>query len=70
MADKELTIQAIDAAYEARQLIGEMPAYKRAEILENVALLLKERADEAAEIISLESAKPTYVCKIGSRKND
>ena len=40
-----------------------MPAYKRAEILENVALLLKERADEAAEIISLESAKPLMFAK-------
>ncbi|WP_186672784.1 aldehyde dehydrogenase family protein [Sporosarcina sp. BP05] len=63
MADKELTVQAIDAAYKARPLIGNMPAYKRAEILENVAVLLKERADEAAEIISLESAKPLMFAK-------
>ena len=40
-----------------------MPAYKRAEILENVAQLLKERADQAAEIISLESAKPIMFAK-------
>lgn len=63
MADKELTELAIDAAHKARPLIGNMPAYKRAEILENVARLLNERADEAAEIISLEAAKPIMFSK-------
>lgn len=58
MADRHLTEQAITAAYHARKVIGKMPAYQRAEILERVAALLKERADEAAEIISRESAKP------------
>lgn len=63
MADKALTIQAIDAAHEARQIIGNMPAHKRAEILENVVTLLKEKADEAAEIIALEAAKPLVFAK-------
>ncbi|KAB7705533.1 aldehyde dehydrogenase family protein [Bacillus aerolatus] len=63
MADKELTVRAIDAAYEARGAIAKMPAYQRAEILEKVVVLLKEKADEAAEIISRESAKPIVFAK-------
>ncbi len=58
MADKHLTVQAIAAAYEARGVMEKMPAYQRAEILENVVALLKEKAAEAAEVISRESAKP------------
>ncbi|MGG3191806.1 aldehyde dehydrogenase family protein [Priestia megaterium] len=63
MADKRLTIQAIDAAYNARGVMAKMPAYKRAEILENVVALLKEKSAEAAEIISRESAKPIMFAK-------
>src|SRR6478609_12121464 len=63
MADKGLTKQAIDAAYNARGVIAKMPAYKRAEILENVVALLKEKSAEAAEIISRESAKPIMFAK-------
>ncbi|ARK32249.1 aldehyde dehydrogenase family protein [Halalkalibacter krulwichiae] len=58
MADNQLTEEAITAAYNARDIMAKMPAYKRAEILEKVAILLKEKAEEAAEIISRESAKP------------
>jgi acyl-CoA reductase-like NAD-dependent aldehyde dehydrogenase len=63
MADKDLTIQAITAAYNARELMAKMPAYQRANILEKVVALLKEKADEAAEIISRESAKPILFAK-------
>ena len=63
MADKGLTKQAIDAAYNARGVIAKMPAYKRAEILENVVAILKEKSAEAAEIISRESAKPIMFAK-------
>lgn len=63
MADKEQVVQAIEAAYKARGIMAKMPAYKRAEILENVTALLKERADEAAEIITRESAKPIMFAK-------
>ena len=63
MADKELTLQAVDAAYNARGVMAKMPAYQRAEILEKVVALLKLRADEAAEIISRESAKPIMFAK-------
>ena len=55
---KALTEQAIEAAYNAREVIGNMPAFQRAEILENVARILTERTEEAATIISSESAKP------------
>ena len=63
LADKGLTIQAINAAYNAREVMAKMPAYKRAEILENVVALLKEKSAEAAEIISRESAKPITFAK-------
>jgi acyl-CoA reductase-like NAD-dependent aldehyde dehydrogenase len=63
MADKELTVQAISAAYHARGVMAKMPAYQRSEILENVVRLLKEKADEAAKVISLESAKPIMFAK-------
>ncbi|MBT2722776.1 aldehyde dehydrogenase family protein [Bacillus sp. ISL-46] len=63
MADKELTVQAIAAAYNARGVMAKMPAYQRAEILENVVALLKEKAAEAAEVISRESAKPIMFAK-------
>ncbi|MGM7719663.1 aldehyde dehydrogenase family protein [Metabacillus sp. Hm71] len=63
MADKELTIKAIAAAYNTRGVMAKMPAYQRAEILEKVVELLKEKADEAAEIISRESAKPIMFAK-------
>lgn len=63
MADKALTSQAISAAFESRKLVADMPANQRAEILENVVALLKENADEAAKIISRESAKPIMFAK-------
>jgi acyl-CoA reductase-like NAD-dependent aldehyde dehydrogenase len=63
MADSELTKKAIGAAYNAREGMAKMPAYKRAEILEKVVTLLKEKADEAAKIITRESAKPIMFSK-------
>ncbi|MDQ0247318.1 acyl-CoA reductase-like NAD-dependent aldehyde dehydrogenase [Bacillus fengqiuensis] len=63
MADKEQVVQAIDAAYNARGIMAKMPAYERADILEKVVALLKEKADEAAEIITRESAKPIMFAK-------
>ncbi|MGM0852390.1 MAG: aldehyde dehydrogenase family protein [Bacillota bacterium] len=49
---------AIEAAYQARNTMEEMPSHQRAKILESLANLLEERADEAAILISKESAKP------------
>ncbi|MFC5603916.1 aldehyde dehydrogenase family protein [Sporosarcina koreensis] len=63
MADATLTKQAITAAYEAKDIIGEMPAYQRAQILEDVVKILTDRAEEAATIISTESAKPIVFAK-------
>ena len=63
MADKELTEKAIAAAYNAREVMAKMPAYQRAEILEKAVALLMENAEEAAEIISRESAKPIMFAK-------
>ncbi|GGD91107.1 aldehyde dehydrogenase family protein [Paenibacillus nasutitermitis] len=50
--------RAIEAAYEARAVMAAMPAHKRAAILEKLALLMTERAEEAAGILALEAAKP------------
>ncbi|GIN88018.1 aldehyde dehydrogenase [Heyndrickxia sporothermodurans] len=49
---------AIEAAYESRAMMASMPAYQRAEILEKLVRLLKEKEQQAAEIIALEAAKP------------
>ncbi|MGO4889687.1 aldehyde dehydrogenase family protein [Anaerobacillus sp. MEB173] len=63
IADEDETDAAIEAAYKARKIIAKMPAYKRADILEHVVSLLKEKADECARLISLESAKPIATSK-------
>lgn len=49
---------AIEAAYQTRQIMADMPSHQRAKILENLAHLLEQRAEEAAVIISTESSKP------------
>ncbi|PTY80770.1 aldehyde dehydrogenase [Heyndrickxia sporothermodurans] len=49
---------AIEAAYQARNTMAEMPIHQRATILEKLANLLENRAEEAAILISKESAKP------------
>ncbi|MFD0829074.1 aldehyde dehydrogenase family protein [Neobacillus sp. M.A.Huq-85] len=63
MADEQLTKDAISAAQEAFQVISKMAAFERSAILEKVVELLKERADEAAEVIAIESAKPISFAK-------
>ncbi len=49
---------AIDAADCARKIMAEMPAHKRAEILEKVVALMKEDKEECARIIAQEASKP------------
>ncbi|UOQ92137.1 aldehyde dehydrogenase family protein [Halobacillus shinanisalinarum] len=49
---------AIEAADQTRQTMLEMPSHQRAQILENLADLLEQRFDEAANIIAEEAAKP------------
>ncbi|MFJ7727825.1 aldehyde dehydrogenase family protein [Neobacillus sp. NPDC097160] len=62
-ATEQETALAIESAYRAKKVMNKLSAYKRAEILENLVQLLKERADEAAEIIALEAAKPITTAK-------
>ncbi|MFP3918851.1 aldehyde dehydrogenase family protein [Lysinibacillus telephonicus] len=57
-ATREEVEEVIDVAYETRQQMAELTAYKRAAILEHIAQLFIENRQQAAEIISLESAKP------------
>jgi acyl-CoA reductase-like NAD-dependent aldehyde dehydrogenase len=62
--------QAIQAAYNAKTTMAKMPAFKRAEILENLVSLLKEHQEEAAQIIAKEAAKPQKNSEGGSSEND
>jgi len=55
--------EAIQAAYDARKVMGKMPAHKRAAILEKLVSLFEARSDEAARIIALEAAKPITTAK-------
>ncbi|MFD2215731.1 aldehyde dehydrogenase family protein [Metabacillus endolithicus] len=57
-ATEEDVDKAIAAAYQTNETMAEMPAHKRASILEKVANLIEARAEEAAKIISAEAAKP------------
>ncbi|MGO4890542.1 aldehyde dehydrogenase family protein [Anaerobacillus sp. MEB173] len=50
--------EAIEAAYNAREVMANLTAYEKAEILENLVQLLTENRLKAAQIIALESAKP------------
>jgi len=58
VADEDETNQAIEAAYNARKTMREMPAHARAEVLQKVSALFRERLEEAAKIVALEAAKP------------
>lgn len=62
-ANEAETDLAIEAAVRASKVIANMPAHERATILENVATFIKEKADECAKIIALESAKPITTAK-------
>jgi acyl-CoA reductase-like NAD-dependent aldehyde dehydrogenase len=57
-ASEEQVDAAIDAAYHNREAMAKLTAYEKAEILENLVTLFKENRIKAAQIISLESAKP------------
>ncbi|MBA4537759.1 aldehyde dehydrogenase family protein [Bacillus aquiflavi] len=49
---------AIESARHAAQTMADMPAYKRANILEKVAEFLTEEKEECAKLIATEAAKP------------
>ena len=58
----QLTVEevnrVIDTANETKEEMALLTALERAQILEHIAQLFEERKEEAAKIISLESAKP------------
>jgi acyl-CoA reductase-like NAD-dependent aldehyde dehydrogenase len=54
--------RAVDAA--AKAIEQPMPAHRRAEILDAVAALLRERADEVARTISAEAGKPMKAARV------
>ena len=56
-ATKEDLNKAIDAAERAEDVMADMPAHKRAEILLKTASLLRERADDLAKTIAAEAGK-------------
>jgi acyl-CoA reductase-like NAD-dependent aldehyde dehydrogenase len=58
MADEAETDQAIQAAYEARQVMAKLPAHERSRILDQLSRLMEERLDTAAAILASEIAKP------------
>lgn len=57
-ASKEEVEETIEIAHQKRTEMARLTAYERAEILEELVQLFKENRQKAAEIISLESAKP------------
>ncbi|MBX3038425.1 MAG: aldehyde dehydrogenase family protein [Anaerolineales bacterium] len=56
-ATKEDLNKAIDAAQRARDIMAEMPAYKRADILMRAAYLLRDNVEDMAKTIAAEAGK-------------
>lgn len=56
-ASREDVDRAIDAAERAEDVMADMPAYKRAEILLKAAAFLRERYDDMAKTIAAEAGK-------------
>jgi acyl-CoA reductase-like NAD-dependent aldehyde dehydrogenase len=61
-ATAEHARRAVDAA--AKALEQPLPAHRRAEILDAVAALLRERADDVARTISAEAGKPMKAARV------
>jgi acyl-CoA reductase-like NAD-dependent aldehyde dehydrogenase len=61
-AGHEETVWALDAAERAMQ--DPLPAHRRAAILDNVASLIDERADEIARTICAEAGKPMKAARV------
>ncbi|OGR18227.1 MAG: aldehyde dehydrogenase [Desulfobacterales bacterium GWB2_56_26] len=57
LADKELTVRAIDCAARAFTTFRKAPAHQRAKVLEKASELLLVRAEEIARTIALEAGK-------------
>ncbi|UUZ92704.1 aldehyde dehydrogenase family protein [Paenibacillus sp. P25] len=56
--------RAIEAAERARPLMARMPAHERAALLERLAALIRENAEESARLIALEAAKPLKTARL------
>jgi acyl-CoA reductase-like NAD-dependent aldehyde dehydrogenase len=65
-AGAEHARRAIDAAERAMQ--EPLPAHKRAEILDKVAVLLRERHDDVAATISAEAGKPMKAARVEAER--
>ena len=57
IASRDDLDRAIDAAERAEDVMADMPAYRRAEILLEAAALLKERSEDLARTIAAEAGK-------------
>lgn len=56
--------RAIEAAERARPIMASMPAHERAEILEKLVSLIREKSEECARLIALEAAKPLKTARL------
>jgi acyl-CoA reductase-like NAD-dependent aldehyde dehydrogenase len=65
-AGGEHTRRAVDAA--ARAMTDPIPAHRRAEILDGVAALLRERRDDVAATISAEAGKPLKAARVEAER--
>jgi acyl-CoA reductase-like NAD-dependent aldehyde dehydrogenase len=55
---------ALEVAERARPSMARMPAYERAAILERLAAMISDKAEECAGIIALEAAKPLKTARL------
>lgn len=56
-ATKDDLNRAIEAAERTEDVMADMPAYKRAEILQRTAVLIRERAEDIAKTVAAEAGK-------------
>jgi acyl-CoA reductase-like NAD-dependent aldehyde dehydrogenase len=65
-AGAEHARRAVDAA--AKAMKNPLPAHQRAEILDRVAILLRERQDDVAQTICAEAAKPLKAARVEAER--
>ena len=65
-AGAEHARRAVDAA--AKAMENPLPAHQRAEILDRVATLLRERQDDVAQTICAEAAKPLKAARVEAER--
>ncbi|WP_459969258.1 aldehyde dehydrogenase family protein [Nocardioides pyridinolyticus] len=58
LADPDHVHQAVAAAHEAQQPLAQLPAFRRADALDHVAMRLRQRQQEIAAVIVAEGGKP------------